>query len=174
MIIFIALAMFFNIAIIKFVNKHCTRHVFDMSLIQKVESWGDHHHPAMLDMIRIVLGIFLLLKGCAFMQHTGYLTAILQQQEWITLEPFMLTIIIDYVIFVHIAGGVLITLGILTRLSCLLQLPVIAAAVFMINLFQSSLNSDMWLTLITCFLLIIFMITGSGPLSLDRYLKNTI
>lgn len=143
-----------------------------MNLLQKVGSWGDKHHPALLDCLRIVLGIFLLLKGIAFMESTAYLKWILAQQAWLSLSPLQLSIIIHYVIFVHMAGGLLVTLGILTRLSCLLQLPVVVAAIFMVNLFKSPLNSDLWLTIITCFLLLIFIIAGSGPLSLDRYLKD--
>ena len=106
------------------------------------------------------------------MQHTAYLRDILIQQNSITFSAVELSIIIRYVTFIHMVGGLLIALGILTRLSCLLQLPVLIAALFMLHVFKSPLNSDLWLTIITSFLLIIFMITGSGPLSLDRYLKD--
>ena len=143
-----------------------------MSLLNKFCTWGDHHHPALLDCLRILLGVFLLLKGIAFMQNTTYLRDILVQQNHISFSSLELSIIIRYVTFIHMVGGLLIALGILTRLSCLLQLPVLFAALFILNLFKSPLNSDLWLTIITSFLLIIFMITGSGPLSLDRYLKD--
>ena len=141
-------------------------------MFSSITSWGDRHHPILLDILRIVLGIFLLLKGIAFMESTAYLKWILAQQEWIRLPPPELSFAIHYVIFVHMAGGLLIALGILTRLACLLQIPVLIVAIFMVNLFKSALNSDMWLTIITCLLLIIFLIAGSGPLSLDRYLKE--
>jgi len=140
--------------------------------LDKINSWGNNHHPLVLDFIRIALGVFILLKGYAFMMNTSYLKMILQQQGWVRLAPVMLTIIISYIVFVHMAGGLLITLGILTRLCCLLQLPVIIGAIFMSNLFISPLNSVLWLAIITCFLLIVFIIVGSGPLSLDRFLKD--
>lgn len=141
-------------------------------VLNRIKSWGDRHHPLILDFIRITLGIFILLKGYAFMINTSYLKMILQQQEWISLSPGLLSVIIGYIVFVHMAGGLLITLGILTRLCCLLQLPVIIGAIFMSNLFISPLNSVLWLAIITCFLLIVFMIAGSGPLSLDKFLKD--
>lgn len=143
-----------------------------MNALHKFFNWGDHHHPALLDCLRILLGIFLLLKGIAFMHNGTYLRDILVQQNSISFSTTELSIIIHYVTFIHMVGGLLIALGILTRLSCLLQLPVLIAALFMLDLFKSPLNSDMWLTIITSFLLIMFIITGSGPLSLDRYLKD--
>lgn len=143
-----------------------------MSLLHKFCTWGDRHHPALLDCLRILLGIFLLLKGIAFMQNATFLNDILVQQKRISFSPVELSIIIHYVTFIHMVGGLLIILGILTRLSCLLQLPVLIAALFTLDLLKSPINSDFWLTVITCFLLIIFMIIGSGPLSLDRYLKD--
>lgn len=142
------------------------------NMFNNITSWGDRHHPVLLDSLRIALGLFLLLKGIAFMESTAYLNWILAQQEWIHLSPIELTLAIHYVIFIHMAGGLLIALGILTRLSCLLQIPVLIVAMLMANLFKSPLNSDMGLATITCFLLILFLIAGSGPLSLDRYLKD--
>lgn len=141
-------------------------------MFNNITSWGDRHHPVLLDILRIALGIFLLLKGIAFMESTAYLKWILAQQSWIHLSPLELTLAIHYVIFIHMAGGLLIALGILTRLSCLLQIPVLIMAMLMADLFKSPLNSDMGLATITCFLLVLFLIAGSGPLSLDRYLKE--
>lgn len=143
-----------------------------MKMFNNITSWGDRHHPVLLDILRIALGIFLLLKGIAFMESTAYLKWILAQQSWIHLSPLELTLAIHYVIFIHMAGGLLIALGILTRLSCLLQIPVLIMAMLMADLFKSPLNSDMGLATITCFLLVLFLIAGSGPLSLDRYLKE--
>lgn len=143
-----------------------------MNALHKFFNWGDHHHPALLDCLRILLGVFLLLKGVAFMQNAAYLNHVLVQQNRISFSPVELSIIIHYVTFIHMVGGLLITLGILTRLSCLLQLPVLIAALFMLDIFKSPVNSDLWLTIITGFLLIVFMVIGSGPLSLDRFLKD--
>jgi putative oxidoreductase len=143
-----------------------------MNLIRKIGSWGDYHHPAFLDSIRILLGIFLFVKGFTFMEHTGYLNWVLGQQGWINFPPDAITVIIYYVIMVHMIGGALIMLGIYTRLMCLLQLPVLVAAIFMINIFKSAVNSDLYLSVTTCFLLVVFVIIGSGPFSLDKYLSE--
>jgi len=78
--------------------------------LDKINSWGNNHHPLVLDFIRIALGVFILLKGYAFMMNTSYLKMILQQQGWVRLAPVMLTIIISYIVFVHMAGACLLRL----------------------------------------------------------------
>ena len=37
-----------------------------MNLVQRLEQWGDRHHPKWMDFLRIALGIFLCLKGVEF------------------------------------------------------------------------------------------------------------
>lgn len=143
-----------------------------MNVIHKVEKWGDGHHPRVLDIIRIVLGIFLILKGIAFMENTAGLKSIIESQSDIFLPIGVLLTVVYYVTFVHLVGGTLIALGILTRLSSLLQIPVVFAAVFFVNVLQSPVNTELWASFTCLVLLFVFMILGSGRLSLDNYLKN--
>ncbi|MBB5394997.1 DoxX family protein [Mucilaginibacter sp. AK015] len=143
-----------------------------MNVINKVETWGDKHHPAILDILRILLGIFLFLKGLTFMQNINYLRWIIEDQQVINLSPVFLKAVMYYVIFVHMTGGVLIALGLLTRLSSLLQLPIVISALFVINIFKSEPNNDLWLSIFACALLIIFAVIGSGPLSLNNLLTS--
>ncbi|RZL22174.1 MAG: DoxX family protein, partial [Pedobacter sp.] len=37
-----------------------------MKLLQKIQAWGDHHHPKWLDYFRILLGLILVWKGISF------------------------------------------------------------------------------------------------------------
>lgn len=90
-----------------------------MNVFQKIEYWGDRHHPAWLDIVRIGLGVFLFIKGIGFISDTTRLTELVNGLK-IDLWPVMA---VHYVAFVHIFGGFLIALGVLTRLSCLLQIP---------------------------------------------------
>ena len=55
-----------------------------MNLVHKIEKWGDVHHPGALDIIRIVLGIFLLLKGYYFMENSAYLEELIVDQHVMT------------------------------------------------------------------------------------------
>jgi hypothetical protein len=37
-----------------------------MNLTDKIKKWGDLHHPKILDVIRVSLGVFLFAKGFLF------------------------------------------------------------------------------------------------------------
>jgi hypothetical protein len=43
----------------------------------------------------------------------------------------------------------------------------------MINIFKSSLNTELWLSVLSGVLLLVFILLGSGPLSLDNYLDKS-
>lgn len=143
-----------------------------MNLIHKIEKWGDCHHPKFLDLIRIILGIFLLLKGLGFMENTAYLRSIVENQTDINIPPDVLIAIVYYVTFVHMVGGALIALGIFTRFSALMQIPVVFAAVFFINILQSPFNTDLLSSVVALIFLVVFAVVGSGKLSLENYLSN--
>ena len=144
-----------------------------MNLVHKVELWGDSHHPKVLDVVRIALGIFLLLKGIAFMENSNYLKETIENQTVVNVSSDLLMVIVYYVTFVHLVGGILITLGILTRLSCILQIPVVLAAVLLTNIFQEPINAMAWPSITALVLLCLFTVIGSGPWSLDRYLTGS-
>ena len=59
-----------------------------MNLVHKIENWGDTHHPKILDFVRIALGVFLLLKGIAFMENTSYLKSLIDSQDVVDLSPW--------------------------------------------------------------------------------------
>jgi len=143
-----------------------------MNLVHKIEQWGDAHHPRVLDLIRIALGIFLLLKGLAFMDNTAYLQNLIENQNVIHVSSGWLMTVVYYVTFAHLVGGVLITLGTLTRLACLIQIPIVLAAVFLTGIFQEDINALVWPSVTALVLLSLFTVIGSGPWSLDRYLAS--
>lgn len=143
-----------------------------MNFVHQIENWGNTHHPKMLDLIRIVLGVFLIMKGVEFMHNTPFLLDLLLQNQSISLSPLEIAIILHYVTYVHMVGGILIFLGLFTRISSLLQLPIILGAVFYVNILRSFVNSELWLSIIVLALLLMFMIIGSGPLSLDNLLTE--
>lgn len=143
-----------------------------MNLIHRIEKWGDDHHPISLDFVRIGLGAFLLLKGLAFMQNSADLKSIITSQSDLSVSPGLLMALVYYVTFVHLVGGALIAMGILTRLSSILQIPIVFGAVFFVNVLQSPVNTELSASIICLVLLVLFTIIGSGKLSFDTYLKN--
>ena len=141
-------------------------------MVHKIERWGDSHHPIALDIIRIALGIFLLLKGMAFMDNTTYLQDLIENQNVVFISPWVLMALVYYVTFAHLVGGVLIAMGTLTRFACIIQIPIVLAAVFLTNIFQETINTMAWPSIVALVLLALFAVIGSGPLSLDRYLAK--
>ncbi len=143
-----------------------------MNLVHRVEKWGDHHHPMILDISRIALGLFLLLKGLAFMENSAYLRDMIEGQHIVPISAGLLNALVYYVTFAHLVGGALITLGTLTRLACIIQIPIVLAAVFLTDFFTSPINTMAWPSITALVLLAMFMIIGSGPLSLDGFLAK--
>src|SRR5258708_3791620 len=148
-----------------------------MNIAKKVGAWGDRHHPKILDILRMVLGAFLFAKGIIFLNNAGYLRYLIIESGAIKGSPTMISAILYYVTYMHVLGGGLIFVGLYTRLWALLQLPIVFAAVFFVNITAPYVNSELWLSILVLALLFVFVILGSGPFSLDRLLlktKNTV
>jgi len=143
-----------------------------MNLVHRIEFWGDTHHPRVLDIIRMLLGILLVAKGVDFFEHMAYLRDLVVENKSISQSPELVTAIIYYVTYVHLVGGVLIFLGLFTRLASIFQLPIVLGAVFFINILTSFVNSELWLSIIALGLLVLFIIIGSGLLSLTGFLTD--
>lgn len=141
-----------------------------MSLIQKIEGWGDRHHPKWLDVLRILLGLVIFLKGIQFVGDTDSLVRIMDNSKF----PWVSFAMAHYVAFAHLIGGLLIMLGLLTRFAIICQLPVLIGAVIFINAQRGffSVNSELSFSLIVLFLLLFFLVEGSGPLSVDQFMNR--
>jgi len=82
-----------------------------MNLVHKIETWGNAHHPVVIDPIRIALGAFLLFKGISFMNNTYTIHSILVNQNSIGLSDSTLMFFVYLVAFVHLTGGIMIAFG---------------------------------------------------------------
>jgi putative oxidoreductase len=136
-----------------------------MNIIQRFEQWGDNHHPKWLDIIRIVLGLFLIWKGIDFLRNMSALISIMENK--VAFGSFAFILIGHFVAFAHILGGGLIAAGIYTRLACLVQIPILLVAVLFINLGGNMLRpySELFLSIIILLLLVYFAIIGNGPMA---------
>lgn len=141
-----------------------------MNLVQKVEHWGDKHHPRWIDIVRIALGIIIFAKGVGFVNDRAAVAELFRQTN------FQLSIwsAVHYVVFAHLVGGLFIILGLKTRLAVLLQIPILIGAVFFVNITNgfSFLNSEFWLSLIVLILLFAYLVMGSGKYSLDHLMDK--
>jgi uncharacterized membrane protein YphA (DoxX/SURF4 family) len=131
-----------------------------------MEHWGDMHRPVWMDFIRIALGVLLFWKGVEFADNMNRLMSLMANLPF---GNFMMVILAHYVLFAHILGGVLLMTGLLTRVACLIQIPILLVALF-VNIFNQF--SELSLSLLVLVLLIYFMISGSGRWSLDWFINK--
>ncbi len=145
-----------------------------MNVIQKVEHWGDAHHAKWLDVVRIVLGLIIFSKGIALISDTGRQQELLLNNSIFGFSEMMSSVAIHLVAFAHLVGGILITIGLVTRFAAVIQIPILICAILFVNISHgfSALNSELWLSIIVLFLLILFWVIGSGPISVDHQIRK--
>lgn len=139
-----------------------------MNMIHKIEDWGNSHRPGWLDLFRIVLGVFITYKGFNFLANIENLEMSIQGMNM----AYTGASIAHYIVFAHVLCGPLIALGLLTRVMCIVQLPILLGAVVWINAPRGfmSLGNHMELEISIAVLvgLITFIVFGAGKFSLDE------
>jgi len=129
--------------------------------------------PRWLTIVRIALGLILFWKGITFIRDSSDLHLMLQRMsiglvdknaQWIA---FLIT-------YLNLLGGLFIVVGLFTKTSSIVQIPILIGAVFFVNtkhgLNQS--NSELILSVIVLLLLILFSVKGSGVISADEYFRS--
>ena len=129
--------------------------------------------PRWLTIVRIALGFILFWKGISFIRDSSDLESMLHRMsmsvidknyEWIA---FLIT-------YLNLLGGLFIAVGLFTKTSCIIQIPILIGAVFFVNsrhgLNQS--NSELILSVIVLILLVLFAVKGSGVISADEYFRS--
>lgn len=137
-----------------------------MKAIDKLNKWANARTNIALDLLRIGIGVFLFIKGIQFAEQIELLADLIKPKDS---NAFTL-LLANYIVMVHFAGGLMIIFGLLTRLCCLLFIPMLVGAVVVnftgvmdtSNLIQASLALA-----VTAF----FLIYGSGKHSVDYNLK---
>ncbi len=139
-----------------------------MGMLHQLQQWGTTHHPRWLVFLRVALGIGLTLKGISFMSDSVSLDTLLADMG---VSGGWIAIVITWL---HLLGGFFITIGLFTRISTLLLIPVLLGAVFIVNAPKGlfSPGSEFGYSLVMLLLLVFFLIEGGGPLSLDEFLKK--
>jgi putative oxidoreductase len=143
-----------------------------MNLLQRLEHWGDTHHPRWLDIVRIALGVFLMYRGVIFLENMS--SELGRIANSISFNSFTLLSLGHFVVFAHLLGGLLLATGVLTRFACLIQIPVLICAIVFVNASQGlwTTGSELPVSIIVLLLLIYFLIAGNGQWSLNRYVQE--
>ncbi|MEQ8904861.1 DoxX family protein [Ekhidna sp.] len=137
-----------------------------MGIIKKIESIQP---PIFVDLLRILLGGFITYKGIVFASNFDSFTANIQSVGWV----FVAAHLAHAIIFIHMAGGIILMCGALTRWMCLVNIPILAGAVIFnyLQMLTAENYMEFPMALATLGLLILIAITGSGKFSLD-YIRD--
>jgi putative oxidoreductase len=141
-----------------------------MNLVQRVEHWGDTHHPQWLDIVRIALGAFLCFKGVEYLYNMGTMLNLITNR--MAFGSFSSMLMSNYIAFAHLLGGILLILGVLTRFACLIQIPILLGAIFFVNLSPDNLYkpfTELMLSIVVLLLLILFLVVGDGKWSMLKF-----
>ena len=138
-----------------------------MKLIKQLNKVGNAHSKLyLLDLVRWTLGALLFYKGVQFMTDTAYLVDIIHAGS-----PDLLTmVLVHYIAFMHLAGGVFIVLGLLTRIVIALQVPILVGAVI-VSLSTGVETLEAIQAMYALAAGMYFLIVGSGKHSVDYNLK---
>ena len=139
-------------------------------MLAKLREWTDSHNPKWLALFRVALGAILLLRGVAFLNEPEkFRTLIIDNNLTDYQDILMMTSP-----WVHIGGGFLIIIGLFTRFASFIQVPVIIGAIIFVTskrgLYKA--ETDLSLSIIILMLALVFVVEGSGPLSLANYFKE--
>lgn len=136
------------------------------------QSWLDRNRDIAFDFLRILIGVGLLAKGIWFLANMSHLVETIHASQ-ITWGS---AIVGHYVAATHIAGGVLLTLGLLTRWAALAQVPVLLGAIGFVHLGAGLFMPHS--TLEFAFLMLaslgIIATFGAGRLSVDHWLTQPV
>lgn len=126
----------------------------------------DNNSSLAYSLIRIFLGTALFVRGILLFSDPDTITRLAGEERiywWYS-----------YITIAHIAGGLLLAIGFLTRLAAFIQIPILFGAVFLIHLKQGllSVGQSLELSVLVLVLLLIYCIFGSGSLSVDWRLRE--
>ena len=144
-----------------------------MRSLDDLRGWLDAHRLLGYDLIRMYLGVALFVRGWLFVADSSRIMAFVEGQN---LDWFLPMAAVHYVALAHLAGGLMLAVGLLTRLAALAQVPILFVATFFLHLREGLLSTSQSLELsaLVLFLLVVYSVFGSGPYSLDaRMLART-
>lgn len=139
-----------------------------MEKLRQFVDWAEAHPKVWLDCVRIYLGLGLFIRGLFIITNTRaeFITELLKSLDY----PWLVTVaLLHYIALAHLVGGLMLTAGLLTRIAAWVQIPILAGAL-VIHRHEGLMSGGQSLEFaaLVFFLLVIFAISGAGPLSVDH------
>lgn len=139
-----------------------------MGAILRLNRWANAHTNYGIDALRVLFGAFIFYKGIFFFNESNQAET---YRMLATMRGFASNMIIIHIIaMAHICGGILIALGLITRIAVAVQIPIFVAAV-LVNLMGELNTIGLVQSGICLALAVFFLLYGSGKHSVDYSLK---
>lgn len=134
--------------------------------VKGLNKWANAHTYYSLDILRVALGVFLLVKGATFITNSRDFEDLIAPFSNFLGGMF----VFHYIASAHIMGGMLIAMGLLTRWCIIAQLPILIGAVA-INFIGEMNVQNLILSVLALGVSVFFLFYGSGKHSVDYYFK---
>jgi putative oxidoreductase len=125
-------------------------------------------YSKILDLVRISLGGILIVKGIYFILNIQELAAITPPA--FAMNSYLLT---HYIVFAHLAGGICLLIGLMTRFVASFNTPILIGAVFFVNGKGASQGHEVELATVVLLGLILVTIFGGKKWSVDYHLDQS-
>ncbi len=137
-----------------------------LALTQR-KPWVTAGYPKWLCFLRMALGVFIAYKGLYYMFNMGQF----QTLPYEGMNPMVDIMLFHLVTFIHLVGGIFITLGFRTRVMALAQIPLVLGALVLLNsssrLIVWDTTTELVVSIVVLVLLFVYLIFGSGDFSMD-------
>lgn len=140
-----------------------------MERLNAFAQWLNENRDLGYDLLRLYLGIGLLVRGVLFIgDPSGTIQQVIAGPE----PAFTTVMVMHYVALAHLAGGLLLMLGLLTRIAAAIQVPILFGAVFLVHVDEGLLAAGQSLefSALVLFMLVIYTFFGAGRWSADFYI----
>jgi len=134
--------------------------------VKGLNKWANRHTSYPIDILRVSLGVFLVLKGVSFITNNRDFEDLIAPVSNFLGGMF----VFHYIAAAHIVGGTIIVFGLLTRWAIIAQLPILLGAI-LINFFGEMNFSNLIMALIVLIVSVFYLFYGSGKHSADYFFK---
>jgi putative oxidoreductase len=138
--------------------------------MQNILDWFEQRKDWAIEFLRMVLGIMLFLKGFSFMRNMDQLLDLVG----LTTTLWVAGIFAHYIVLTHLLGGIFLTIGLITRVVAMIQLPIVFGGIIVVFLkygWEDSSDTLVY-TALVFMLLVMYLFYGGGRLSADSFLSK--
>lgn len=140
-----------------------------MNTIKKWNKWANSHSYFVIDLMRVLIGVFMLYKGLSFMSKPEYYDLFGEELKKLGGGVNLIHLVVS----LNVIGGIMIIVGLLTRWVILLQIPILIGAAI-VNITGKMEIQNFILALVILCVFVFFFFFGSEKHSADYYFKMQV